>query len=53
MSGDSEVVGAAELVVVVVVVDVAVVVVVVVDVVDVVEAGTGEQQLGVRGEGGS
>ena len=50
MSGDFEVVGAAELVVVV---DVAVVVVVVVDVVDVVEAGTGEQQLGVRGEGGS
>ena len=45
MSGDSEVVGAAELVVVVVVDDVAVV--------DVVEAGTGEQQLGVRGEGGS
>ena len=45
MSGDSEVVGAAELVVVVVVVDVAVV--------DVVEAGTGEQQLWVRGEGGS
>ena len=43
MSGDSEVVGAAELVVVVVVVAV----------VDVVEAGTGEQQLGVRGEGGS
>ena len=43
MSGDFEVVGAAELVVVVVVVDV----------VDVVEAGTGEQQLGVRGEGGS
>ena len=42
MSGDSEVVGAAELVVVVVVA-----------VVDVVEAGTGEQQLGVRGEGGS
>ena len=43
MSGDSEVVGAAELVVVVVVVAV----------VDVVEAGTGEQQLGGRGEGGS
>ena len=40
MSGDFEVVGAAELVVVVVVVAV-------------VEAGTGEQQLGVRGEGGS
>ena len=48
MSGDFEVVGAAELVVVV---DVAVVVVV--DVVDVVEAGTGEQQLEGRGEGGS
>ena len=44
MSGDFEVVGAAELVVVVVVA---------VAVVDVVEAGTGEQQLGVRGEGGS
>ena len=43
VSGDFEVVGAAELVVVVVVVVV----------VDVVEAGTGEQQLGVRGEGGS
>ena len=43
MSGDFEVVGAAELVVVVVVVAV----------VDVGEAGTGEQQLGVRGEGGS
>ena len=42
MSGDSEVVGAAELVVVVVVA-----------VVDVVEAGTEEQQLGGRGEGGS
>ena len=40
MSGDSEVVGAAELAVAVVVVDV-------------VEAGTGEQQLGGRGEGGS
>ena len=46
VSGDFEVVGAAELVVVVVVV-------VAVAVVDVVEAGTGEQQLGVRGEGGS
>ena len=45
MSGDSEVVGAAELVVAVAVV--------VVDVVDVVEAGTGEQQLGGRGVGGS
>ena len=43
MSGDFEVVGAAELVVVVVVVAV----------VDVVEAGTGEQQLEGRGEGGS
>ena len=42
MSGDSEVVGAAELAVAVVVA-----------VVDVVEAGTGEQQLGVRDEGGS
>ena len=42
MSGDSEVVGAAELVVVVVVA-----------VVDVVEAGTGEHQLGGRGVGGS
>ena len=42
VSGDFEVVGAAELVVVVVVVAV-----------DVVEAGTGEQQLGGRGEGGS
>ena len=46
MSGDFEVVGAAELVVVVVVV-------VAVAVVDVVEAGTEEQQLGGRGEGGS
>ena len=44
MSGDFEVVGAAELVVVVVVA---------VAVVDVVEAGTEEQQLGGRGEGGS
>ena len=44
MSGDFEVVGAAELVIVVVVA---------VAVVDVVEARTGEQQLEGRGEGGS